>query len=131
MRKFVVAIALVGVTLIGASAHAASAVTGSWKVVVTAIQGVFPGTITFAETAEGFKVTIDDGGAFASAPISAVSVRDKEFSFTRMMDFGDGPKPFAYSGKVDGDTLSGKVESSVGPMTITGTRIEAVAASGQ
>jgi hypothetical protein len=122
MRKFAFAIAMVGLNLIGASAYAASSVAGSWKVVVTAIQGVFPGTITFTETAEGFKVTVDDGGTFATAPISVVSVSDKEFSFTRMMDFGDGPKPFVYSGKVDGDTLSGKVESSVGPMTITGTR---------
>lgn len=126
-----IAIAIISVILIGAPAFAASSVTGSWKIVVTAIQGTFPATITFTETDEGFAVTIEDGGAFGKPQISAVSVRDKDFSFTRTMDFGEGPIAFVYSGSVNGDTMSGKVESSVGPMTLTGTRTETVSGSGQ
>jgi hypothetical protein len=106
-------------------------IAGSWKIVVTAIQGAFPATITFTETDDGSAITIEDGGAFGKPQISAVSVRDDAFSFTRMMDFGQGPIAFVYSGRVHGDTMSGKVESSVGPMTITGTRTEAVSGSGQ
>jgi hypothetical protein len=117
-----IAILALGAALVGAPAFAASPVVGVWDTVATTAQGNFPATITIAETDDGHAVTIDDGGTFGPSQISDVTVDDDSFSFKRMLDFGQGPTEFTYSGIVDGDSMTATANSSFGPTPITGTR---------
>jgi hypothetical protein len=118
MRNIAIAIGLI---LVSAPAYAASSATGSWDVVVTAVQGVFPSTVTFEETDEGYAITVDDA-ALGPREASDVTVDGDSFSFTRTLDFGRGPEAYVYSGTVEGDAMTGAVDSSIGAMTFAGTR---------
>lgn len=130
MKRIRLAVLAAGISFIAAPAFAASPVVGIWTTAAD-VQGMkIEATMTFAEAAGGHTVEIKDSpmpGAPADAPpmestISDVVVDGSKFSFKRALSTPQGPMNLAYSGTVDGDSLTGQVVSDFGPIAITGTR---------
>lgn len=114
-----------------AMAHA-SDVLGKWDLVADTQMGQMKSTMTVSEGDGGYQVVIEDApmeGAPAGGPemqmessISDVVVEGSEFSFTRQLKSPQFTMDLAYSGSVEGDSLSGKAGSDFGDSTISGTR---------
>ncbi len=130
MKSIRYAVLAAGLSFVAAPAMAASPVVGTWATAVD-VQGMkIEATLIVAEGADGHTVTIEDGpmpGAPADAPpmestISDVVVDGANFSFKRALNTPQGAMNLAYSGAVDGDSLTGTVNSDFGPIAITGTR---------
>lgn len=130
MKNIRLAVLAAGLSFIAAPALAASPVVGTWATAVD-VQGMkIEATMTFAEADGGHTVEIKDGpmpGAPADAPpmegtISDVVVDGAKFSFKRALVTPQGAMNLAYSGTVDGDSLTGEVASDFGPIALTGTR---------
>lgn len=129
LRNFAFAAAL-AVSVAATPAFAASAVAGTWATAID-LQGTkIEAEITFAEAADGYSVAIKDGpmpGAPADAPpmesvISDVKVDGANFSFSRKLTTPQGPMALTYTGSVDGNALTGQINSDFGPIAMTGTR---------
>lgn len=129
-KKVAFAALVAGASLMSAPAFAASPVVGTWETSVQVQDNTMKATMTIAETAGGYSVEIKEGpmpGAPADAPplqstISDVKVDGAKFSFKRSLAFGDMPFELAYSGTVDGDSMTAEVTSPMGAIPLTGTR---------
>lgn len=129
LRKTTLA-ALVGASMLATPALAASPVDGTWATAIDVQGSKIEAEITFAEAAGGHSVAIKDGpmpGAPADAPpmqseISDVKVDGSAFSFSRKLTTPQGPMNLTYTGTVDGDALTGQINSDFGPIALTGTR---------
>ena len=132
-RSVSLVVALFAVALLTSAAQAADA-TGTWKWTQAARgggggAGGQPREITLKLKQEGDKLTGTiampagrgggGGGAAAPAetPIEAGMVKGDEISFTVTREFQGNKFVSKYSGKVDGDTIKGKVESERGGQT--------------
>jgi len=121
-----------GVSLVAAPALAAdSPVVGSWATVAETQMGNFESTMTVDQSGDAYTVemvdapmTGPDGQAMPAmaSEISDVKVDGASFSFTRKIDFQGQAIVLAYSGTVDGDTLTAQANSDFGPTPIKGTR---------
>ena len=124
--------ALVAGALIAVPALAAdSPVVGTWATVAETQMGNFEATMTVAEAGEGYTVEMVDapmaGPDGQPAPamaneISDVKVDGASFSFTRKIDFQGQAIVLAYTGTVDGDTMTAQANSDFGPTPVKGTR---------
>lgn len=110
-----------------------SGALGTWDTAID-VQGMtIEATLTLSGEVGAYAAEIVDGpmpGAPADAPamesaISDVSVEGADFSFKRALTTPQGPMNLAYSGTVDGDTLTGQIVSDFGPIALTGTRVAA------
>jgi hypothetical protein len=129
--------------LMGAPALAASPVVGTWTTAADTQMGKLTGTLTVAEAAGAYTVTMADDpmpapaagaggpppGAGAGGPamapqwkISDVKVDGNKLSFKRSADMGGQPFELTYAVTVDGDKFAGEAASSFGPAPFTGTR---------
>jgi len=131
LKKIGFAALVAGASLMSVPALAAgSPAVGTWATAVD-VQGTkIESTLTIAEAGGGYSVDIKDGpmpGAPADAPpmqstISDVKVDGANFSFKRVIQFGDMPMELAYAGSVDGNNLTAQVNSPMGAIPLTGTR---------
>lgn len=118
-------------SLIAAPALAAdSPVVGTWLTAVD-VQGMkIEAEMTVAEEGDGYTVAIKDGpmpGAPADAApppstISDIAVDGPKLSFKRKLTTPQGEMNLTYTASVDGDTLTGEINSDFGPVVMTGTR---------
>ncbi|HYD23387.1 MAG TPA: hypothetical protein VEB68_01215 [Croceibacterium sp.] len=121
---------LAGAAFMAAPALAqGSPVVGTWATAVETDFGKFEATMTVAETDSGYSVDFKDvpqAGGQGPGPmpsvVSDVVVDGPKFAFTRKLTTPQGEMTFAYSGAVEGDTLSGQVGSDFGQMKLAGTR---------
>jgi hypothetical protein len=135
MRSIATALAIAASAMVLSSPAIAQAspVIGSWATVAATPMGDFKATMTFAKTNDGYTVDIKDvpmAGSGAPPPGAAppenktsdVVVDGNTFSFKRSLVTPQGPLDLTYTGKVDGDTLTGEANSSFGPVPISGKR---------
>jgi hypothetical protein len=121
-----------GAALMAVPALAAdSPVVSTWNTVADVQGQKFESTVTVAEVNGAYTVDIKDkpmtgpdGQAMPpmQSTISDVQVDGANFSFKRTLAFGDMPMELAYSGSIDGDTLTAQVTSPLGAIPVTGTR---------
>lgn len=120
-----------GASLMAAPALAqGSPLVGTWDTAVETDFGKFEATMTVAQAANGYTVEIKDKaqqGGQGPAPampstISDVVIDGANFTFKRKLTTPQGEMNLAYSGSVEGDTLTGEVGSDFGAMKLAGTR---------
>ena len=130
-RTTLLAALVAGATVLAAPAYAQSSpVLGAWTTKVDVGGTIVESTWTFAQSGSAYTIDIKDGpfpGAPADAPpmqsvISDLVVDGGTFSFKRVLTTPQGPFNLSYTGSVDGNTLTGTVNSDFGPIPITGTR---------
>ena len=120
-------------SLLSAPALAAdSPVVGTWATAVDVQGQKIEAELTVAQEGDGYTVAIKDGpmpGAPADAPplpsaISdvAVDVDGSKLTFKRKLTTPQGEMNLTYTANVDGDALTGEVNSDFGPIAMTGTR---------
>jgi hypothetical protein len=132
LKKFTFAALAAGAAMIAVPALAAdSPVVGTWNTVADAQGQKFESTVTVAEVNGAYTVDIKDqpmtgpdGQAMPpmQSTVSDVKVDGANFSFKRTLAFGDMPMELAYSGSVDGNSLTAQVTSPMGAIPVTGTR---------
>ena len=118
-------------SLLSAPALAAdSPVVGTWATAVDVQGQKIEAELTVAQEGDGYTVAIKDGpmpGAPADAPpmpstISDVVVDGPKLTFKRKLTTPQGEMNLTYTANVDGDALTGEVNSDFGPIAMTGTR---------
>lgn len=131
LRKIAFAAALAGASFAAPAFAADSPVVGTWNISAETQMGKFESTMTVAEAGGTYTVAIEDkpmtGPDGAAMPamastISDVKVDGASFAFNRKIDFQGQAIALAYSGTVDGDSLTATANSDFGPTPITGTR---------
>ena len=131
LRKIAFAAALAGASFAAPAFAADSPVVGVWDIAAETQMGKFESTMTVAEAGGAYTVDIKDkpatgpdGAAMPAMPstISDVKVDGASFAFNRKIDIQGQSIALAYSGTVDGDTLTATANSDFGPTPITGTR---------
>jgi hypothetical protein len=107
-----------------------SPVLGTWATAVD-VQGMkIEAEMTISQADGAYAVAIKDGpmpGAPADAPpmastISDVVVDGSKLTFKRALTTPQGAMNLTYTATVDGNNLTGEVNSDFGPIAITGTR---------
>lgn len=94
--------------------------TGKWNASMASPLGELKAVLDL--TVEGDAVTgtlSDDKGP---SPISDGKVNGSEFTFKVKLKTPMGPMPFAFTGKVEGDKLSGKAKMAMGALDFTADR---------
>ena len=118
-------------SLIAAPALAAdSPVLGTWATAVDVQGQKVTAEMTVAQAGDAYTVTIKDGpfpGAPADAPampssISDVTVDGAKLTFKRKLTTPQGEMNLTYTATMNGDALTGEVNSDFGPIAMTGTR---------
>lgn len=132
LKKLAFAALAAAAPLLAVPALAAdSPVVGTWATAADVQGQKFESTMTVAEADGGYTIELKDqpmtgpdGQAMPpmQSTISDVKVDGASFSFKRTLAFGDMPMELAYSGTVEGDTLSAQVTSPMGAIPVTGTR---------
>lgn len=122
------ALALGSATMAAAPAYAqASPVAGSWEIAMETPVGERRSTMTIAPADASYTVSFvdppaDGGGAVPQGTITEVKVDGNAFSFKRSLTIEQGPIELRYSGTVDGNALTGSVDTDFGAFAIKGTR---------
>ena len=96
---------------------------GVYKLVTTSPVGEMRSTLTI--NADG---TGNVSSTFASTAFEDADFDGDDFAFTMIVDGPMGAMTIAYTGTVDGDTISGTIVGPLGDATFTGTR-QAVASN--
>jgi hypothetical protein len=118
-------------SLVSTAALAAdSPVVGTWATAVDVQGQKIEAELTVAQQGDAYTVAIKDGpmpGAPADAPpmpstISDVVVDGPKLTFKRKLTTPQGEMNLTYTANVDGDALTGEVNSDFGPIAMTGTR---------
>ena len=131
LRNSIFAAFAAGAVVMAAPAVAQdSPVLGEWTTKVDVGGTIVESTWTFAQSGGAYTIDIKDGpfpGAPADAPpmqsvITDVVVNGAQFSFKRALTTPQGPLNLSYSGAIDGNNLTGTVNSDFGPIAVTGTR---------
>ena len=131
LRNIAFAAALAGASFAVPAFAADSPVVGVWDIAAETQMGKFESTMPVAEAGGAYTVDIKDkpatgpdGAAMPAMPstISDVKVDGASFAFNRKIDIQGQSIALAYSGTVEGDTLTATANSDFGPTPITGTR---------
>ena len=131
LRKIAIAAALAGAFVAAPALAQSSAVVGTWDIAAETQMGQFESTMTVAEADGAYTVDIQDkpmtgpdGTAMPAMPstVSDVKIDGASFAFNRTIVFQGQSLALAYSGTVEGDTLTATANSDFGPTPITGTR---------
>ena len=109
-------LALGGICSVSAEEKSASA-TGNWTWTVPGRDGGADRKMTLALTQDGEKLTGKlsspgrDGGAARETEIADGSVKGADVTFSVTREFNGNKRTSKYTGKLSGDTITGKVES--------------------
>jgi hypothetical protein len=113
----VLSLALLAVAAIAATAADVN-VAGAWTMKMTTPRGERTSTLTFVQDGEKLTVTSksDRGESTGTGTLNGNAI---EWSITRQTQMGE--MTFTYTGKVDGDTMSGesKMMDNTNPWTAT------------
>jgi hypothetical protein len=129
-RKLAFTAALAASTFAMPAQAQSSPVVGTWATAID-VQGTKIESTWIVSQANGaYTVEIKDGpmpGAPEGAPplpsvISDVVVDGAKLSFKRALTLEQGPMNLTYATTVNGDALSGEINSDFGPIPVTGTR---------
>jgi hypothetical protein len=120
MKKLVALVSVMLAFSIG-SAFAASGIAGSWKVTMTSPRGTREVTLMIKEDKGAYTGTMQ-GAQGPVGDLKNVMVKGDDFSFVREINTPNGDITLNYSGKVDGDKISGTTKSQFGENPFTGTR---------
>ncbi len=109
-----------------------SPVIGTWNTQAVTDFGTFASTMTVLDDEGSYIVTMEDvapaGGGAAPPPMESsifdVMVDGATFTFKRSITTPQGEMELAYSGTVDGDSLTATAASSFGNIPVTGTRAD-------
>lgn len=98
-------------------------VLGAWSVNIDSPIGALPGTFNFAEDGTG-SMAIEAPGAEGQPPTTFqnATYADNTVAFTAAVDAGGNSLTLSFTGKVEGDALTGEFDSDFGAMAVTGTR---------
>ena len=128
-RSLLGALALTSVVASGAAFAQATTVAGSWDLVMRTPIGDRRATMTV--TPRGSTYTIDfrqaagPGADPIRETIAEIRIEGSSFSFKRSVEIEQGLIELNYAGTVDGDALTGKVNSQFGTFDLNGTRANA------
>ncbi len=105
-----------------------SPVLGTWNTQAVTDFGTFAATMTVMDDEGSYIVTMEDvpveGMPAMEGSISDVVVDGTSFSFKRSLTSPQGPMELAYTGNVEGDSLTATVTSPMGAIPVTGTRAQ-------
>lgn len=117
-------LAIASVILLGACASAPSnPFVGAWSVNIDSPIGALPGKINFADDGTGTMMIEAPGAEGQPAQeFSGATYTDNNVAFSTTIDAGGQSVTLDFSGKVEGDELTGEFGSDFGAMGVTGTR---------
>jgi hypothetical protein len=105
-----------------------SPVLGTWNTQAVTDFGTFASTMTVLDDEGSYLVTMEDvpveGMPAMEGSVSDVVVDGASFTFTRSLTSPQGVMELAYSGTVDGDSMTATVTSPMGSIPVTGTRAD-------
>ncbi len=116
--------ALTSILILGACASAPSnPFLGAWDVKIDSPIGELPGTFNFAEDGTG-SMGIEAPGAEGQPPaaFSGATFTENNVSFTASIDAGGNQMTASFTGKVEGEMLTGELDTDFGAFPVTGTR---------
>ncbi|MEJ2237715.1 MAG: hypothetical protein P8X82_05420 [Gemmatimonadales bacterium] len=96
-------------------------VAGKWETTRETPRGTMTSTFTFQ--VEGNKLTGSIGSQMGDVEISEGTVEGNKISFKMVMSRGDRTFEMSYSGTVEGDTITGTMETPRGEVPWTAKRI--------
>ena len=132
LKKISLALAA-GASLLAVPALAQSSpVVGTWDTAAVTAFGTFKSQIIVTEANGAYAVEMKDipaegapadGGGMTPGPITDVVIDGANFSFKRKLTTPQGDMNLAYTGKVDGNSLTAEVDTGAfGKLPVTGTR---------
>ncbi len=96
-------------------------ITGKWESTRETQQGTMTTTFTFEQ--DGGKLTGTLGSQRGDMEISDGTIEGNKISFKMVMTRGDRTMEMAYSGTVEGDTITGTMQTPRGEQPWTAKRI--------
>lgn len=96
-------------------------IAGKWETTRETPRGTMTSTFTFE--VDGNKLTGTVGSSRGDTEISEGTVEDNKISFKVVMSMGDRTFEMSYSGTVEGDTITGTMETPRGEAPWTAKRI--------
>ncbi|KPJ90878.1 MAG: hypothetical protein AMS18_09805 [Gemmatimonas sp. SG8_17] len=95
-------------------------VTGKWETTRETPRGTMTTTFTFVQ--EGSELTGTVGSQRGDSEITNGSIEGNKISFTLVMTMGDRTMEMVYSGTVEGDTITGTMQTPRGEQPWTAKR---------
>lgn len=117
--KFLIPLAVI-LLFVAPSSFAGDGLAGTWQLEVEGRRGVQTPTLTVNEADGTYSGTLQ--GRRGTQPIKQITVDAASFSFPMTVETQMGELELTYKGQVDGDTLSGNLETSFGMMPFSGVR---------
>ena len=105
----------------GRPAAGAANMTGHWRNVTQLDQGPSESTADLTQAADG-TLTGTVSTMFGNFAITSGSVTGNRYTYTFMLDFGQGPTEVSVSGTIEGNTTKGTVSAGGAVYEMTGTR---------
>ncbi len=125
MKKVISALACALVCLVVASpvwAQETANVAGKWQLTTESPRGTQTSTFTFEQ--EGNVLTGTVVTQRGESPINSGSVEGNVVTFTIVRRMGDRSMEMAYTGTLDGDTITGSMSTPRGDREFTMKRVE-------
>lgn len=97
--------------------------TGKWDLVVHTYMGDMTSHMDYKVDGEVLTGTGEDAANGAVAQIENGTFKNGEFHYTLTIKTAVGEMTNELSGKVEGDTLTGKSKNAMGEFEVTGTRV--------
>jgi len=104
------------------SSYAGDGLAGTWQLEFEGRRGVQTPTLTVNEADGKYSGTLQ--GARGTRPIEQISVDAANFTFPMKIETQMGEMELTYKGQVDGDALSGNIETSFGMTPFIGARAD-------
>jgi imidazolonepropionase-like amidohydrolase len=105
----------------GVPGAAPARMAGRWSLTVNTPDGAQPVTADLAQAADG-TLSGSITTAFGNSTVSKGSVTGNQFTFTFVLDVGQGPSDWVVSGTIEGNTMKGTVSGIGQVFDFTGTR---------
>lgn len=96
---------------------------GKWDLVVHTFMGDMTSHMVYHVDGETLTGTGEDAANGAIAEIENGTFKDGEFSYQLTIKTAVGEMTNTLTGKVEGDTLTGKSKNAMGEFDVTGTKI--------
>lgn len=124
MKKIMSAVAGAGVVLLLAVPLQAQDVniTGKWETTRETPRGTMTTTFTFAQ--DGHELTGTLSSQRGDREITDGLVEGNKITFTMVMTMGERTVEMKYSGTVEGDTITGTIQTSRGEVPWTAKRVQ-------
>ena len=97
--------------------------TGKWDLVVHTFMGDMTSHMEYKVDGEVLTGTGEDAANGAIAQIENGTFKDGEFSYQLTIKTAVGEMTNTLTGKVEGDTLTGKSKNAMGEFDVTGTKV--------